>query len=1385
LLFYVFSSPFTSNRELRHRWSGYVYVSTVIYLWLSVAAAFHLPILHYDTKIPISLFSPLFLASSITLLLCEGIVKLLNKWFVFHVGFRQNSLEVFQNSVLVSIICCIVYTQCGTSSSSILAREYESQNSDESDAIDITVNAVCAILFSGHTNGHSRDLPTVLVLWSTAMSMLIINFIFERLSGFRGLFADPKREKRERAKQINLTTRKSVKKLQVEEIQQVKADDSQPPMLTKLFGENLIIPDSTDTANPEVVEQISSRPSSPSLPRYLPDSYIDSLPLRIQHSLLQPTMHDMVSWYEMAATATAVDFLIHLKLFLGRFDMRTLQAAMPQTPQTNKTNLKNFSSLKLSASPKSRRFAANPDHQHQTDSLPFVYDHLSNDEDLWFDWMSDCGDGFNPSYQVARMLAAPTLKVTVKRKFSKLPGLMELPRAKVLFLGGDLAYPTPNADTYENRFFNTFQCAMPPPANYRPEQISVAKPACAGGLSGLSSYSGPQVFAIPGNHDWFDGLQTYLRYICGRDFCGGWLMPQEKSYFAVKLNHGWWCLALDNALANDIDVNQFQYFARLSTMMGDNDRVILMYHEPDWVIRAHEKIEIGQNIQQLQELLNGKVVLKIAGDLHHYTRHMPTTKTPNQTNGKTVSAKSPNVSAQPSEVDIWRWYNPFSWFKSFLTGRRSYNSRVYMEDLLQDMTNESNSTITLARTVSSPTLGENENNQNTGSSSGNHHFKASINTLQYSNFAAPLTAPHSRTISPFTSNNISVTPTKEIRSSGFSLVDSPPPSPLDQSYHASPTASELSRRIHIVKNSAQNEEKIYREENSPQTEIPPPPINFNEDSNNTENFNQIQNFPMSDWNVSDVSCWLSLIGCSDLIAIFDSHDIDGKLLVNLDDDDLAAELNITSRLRRKKLFAERKQWIEKENIAKSTTPTETSPQQAKNGRLQNSNSNNGHGRSFDDNNSHDNKNGNFISSSSTADYARIAFSPPAPSRREPPICIVSGGGGAFLHGTHVPSAAPIDVNGETYVRTTSYPSLSTSRSYALLNIFGFRKRNFRFDLFGGCVYFLLVFSVLPLCHLDPIISGNSWFDCFYRFIRAIFLIHIKMAEESWLSFAVFLIAWFGCIQLAEESWPMYKRIIIGTIHCLCHSITAFGALVLLETLIELGISRGLLGQQESVLLTLTKTFQLSAPIIKKLDSLSFDAASSAIKLLSAIFDVPEAIATLKIKMCAAYPSHTAALFLDPNHNNYKEPDVASIYAARIGMSRYEVLAYYFSFGLYLWVLATSLVSFVFGSYLYLMSAFFNAHATPAFSSLRVEGYKNFIRFHLTNNGDLELFVLGMDRCPRKWELDPLWSGFTESAGNPSHEWKVPSVFKPAKGEPDGVRIVDYLLIKKESNNSQS
>jgi len=99
---------------------------------------------------------------------------------------------------------------------------------------------------------------------------------------------------------------------------------------------------------------------------------------------------------------------------------------------------------------------------------PRYFDHLSDEEELWFDWMADCGDGWNSSYNIARLLAQPNLTVTIPPTSSAAAGdtvpsqatpsstgpskEIILPRAKLLLLGGDLAYPHPTPESYEARY---------------------------------------------------------------------------------------------------------------------------------------------------------------------------------------------------------------------------------------------------------------------------------------------------------------------------------------------------------------------------------------------------------------------------------------------------------------------------------------------------------------------------------------------------------------------------------------------------------------------------------------------------------------------------------------------------------------------------------------------------------------------------------------------------------------------------------------------------------------------------------------------------------------------------------------------------------------------
>ena len=50
----------------------------------------------------------------------------------------------------------------------------------------------------------------------------------------------------------------------------------------------------------------------------------------------------------------------------------------------------------------------------------------------------------------------------------------------------------------------------------------------------------PTCWRMPGNHDWYDGLQSFVKVFCRRARVGGWVTPQARSYFAVQLPHRTW-----------------------------------------------------------------------------------------------------------------------------------------------------------------------------------------------------------------------------------------------------------------------------------------------------------------------------------------------------------------------------------------------------------------------------------------------------------------------------------------------------------------------------------------------------------------------------------------------------------------------------------------------------------------------------------------------------------------------------------------------------------------------------------------------------------------------------------------------------------------------------
>ncbi|XP_075668125.1 uncharacterized protein LOC142637993 [Castanea sativa] len=283
----------------------------------------------------------------------------------------------------------------------------------------------------------------------------------------------------------------------------------------------------------------------------------------------KPDFLDMVPWYSGTSAdlyKTVFDLVVSVTVFLGRFDMRILQAAMNQ----------------IQVVPKNKKEA-----QAGIQQGDYLYDHFSKEKELWFDFMADTGDGGNSTYTVARLLAQPHIKTN--------SGILK--RGDLLLIGGDLAYPNPSEFTYERRLFRPFKYALqPPPCHeqghmgvkkldemppcYEQQRMAVDKSAIPPGMTGLKKdkkrikkrkqslpYDGPRCFVIPGNHDWFDGLHTFTRNICHRSWLGGWFMPQKKSYFALQLPMGWWIFGLDLALHGDIDVYQFEFFSKLARNM--------------------------------------------------------------------------------------------------------------------------------------------------------------------------------------------------------------------------------------------------------------------------------------------------------------------------------------------------------------------------------------------------------------------------------------------------------------------------------------------------------------------------------------------------------------------------------------------------------------------------------------------------------------------------------------------------------------------------------------------------------------------------------------------------------------------------------------------------
>ena len=230
----------------------------------------------------------------------------------------------------------------------------------------------------------------------------------------------------------------------------------------------------------------------------------------------------------------------------------------------------------------------------------------------WVDYIADVGDGFGPTYGMASLLAQEKLALTNY-------DAEELPAGHILILGGDQCYPQATHEEYEERFVLPFASALPPFGNQKDER---------------------KLFALPGNHDWYDGLAAFDSLFCqNRDHLlkrehgrriGGWRCVQHRSYWAIRLPHNWWLWGVDIQFSRYLDAAQENYFRTIVEQMEGNHNIVLCIAEPHWLNAEFEGIDTVDSLHTIvriaqtrtrDKVRNVRISAVLAGDWHHYSHY--------------------------------------------------------------------------------------------------------------------------------------------------------------------------------------------------------------------------------------------------------------------------------------------------------------------------------------------------------------------------------------------------------------------------------------------------------------------------------------------------------------------------------------------------------------------------------------------------------------------------------------------------------------------------------------------------------------------------------------------------------------------------------------------
>lgn len=253
--------------------------------------------------------------------------------------------------------------------------------------------------------------------------------------------------------------------------------------------------------------------------------------------------------------------------------------------------------------------------------------------ELWIDFIADTGDDPIIAGKVAHLLAAPYELPDPER----LGEFLVAPRGDVFMHGGDIAYPVATADEIHDRFVVPFNRAF--------AQVDDGRDRV--------------MIAVPGNHDWYDGLDGFARlfrrrvgvlspegehasftpdgttrlrhvvdwaekFVVGKSVTKrkalvlqGYVPVQYASYFVLPLAPKIHLYGVDRQL-RAVDFRQRRYFTHWNDAHPDVSPFVLL---PDPARAYLEPSASGVAMVRALELdLHEKPHLVLAGDVHHYER---------------------------------------------------------------------------------------------------------------------------------------------------------------------------------------------------------------------------------------------------------------------------------------------------------------------------------------------------------------------------------------------------------------------------------------------------------------------------------------------------------------------------------------------------------------------------------------------------------------------------------------------------------------------------------------------------------------------------------------------------------------------------------------------